>query len=137
MRRRTRPVLRHQALRAAGVRLQHALRAAGDRSNRSLGEARSLRHRHAVCADRLCWRSVAPSAMRRHHARLDVARVASLRDDRASRAAQRNRELVSARQLFEVAQRELLEELWRRTVKKRTSNPFAATNDVDQAALVQ
>jgi len=36
-----------------------------------------------------------------------------------------------------MTQSEVLEEDWRRPVHERTSKPFAATNDIDEATLVQ
>jgi hypothetical protein len=51
--------------------------------------------------------------------------------------AERDRELVHARQLAEVAERELLEEETRRAVEQRTPKAFGAPDDVNEPALVQ
>ena len=51
--------------------------------------------------------------------------------------AERDRQLVGARQLLEMPQRKMLEEDRRRSVQQRTAEPFGATDDVDEAALVQ
>lgn len=57
--------------------------------------------------------------------------------DRSRLIPQRDCELVRARQLAKVAERELLEKSGRGAVKKRASHPFAASNDLDQLTLVQ
>src|SRR5687768_10330308 len=51
--------------------------------------------------------------------------------------AECDRELVGARQLFEVAERELLQEEGRRAVEQRASESLRAAGHLDQATLVQ
>src|SRR5688572_1015854 len=50
---------------------------------------------------------------------------------------QRNRQLIGARQLLQVAQSEVLQEERRRAVQQRTTETFRAPDDIDESALVQ
>ena len=80
--------------------------------------------------------------LRRHHATNaspDPSPLvsASLGHDRTTSAAQCNREFISAWQFFQMAQRELFEEEWRRSVQQRATHSFRTSDDVDQSALVQ
>ena len=63
--------------------------------------------------------------------------AANARSQRLRRRPQRNRQLVSARQLFQMPQRELFEEQRRRAVQQRTTETLGPTHDVDQRALLQ
>lgn len=74
-------------------------------------------------------RERALDAHRLGHSRL-IQRCGCLR-------AERDRQLVGTRQLLEMTQCEVLEKDGRRTVHQRTAEPFAATDDVDETALVE
>lgn len=61
----------------------------------------------------------------------------SLHGSRATDTAQRNRQFVCTRQLFEMSQRELFKELRGGAVQQRTADAFTATHDVNESAFVQ
>src|SRR5689334_6826079 len=75
--------------------------------------------------------------MRHPHARARAECASAWRSERAWLRAQRDRELVGARQLAQMPERELLEERRRRPIEERAAQPFGSPNDVDQAALEQ
>src|SRR6185503_6608289 len=54
-----------------------------------------------------------------------------------TRRAQRNRQLVGARQLFQMTESELLEKRGSGPIHQRSPQAFASSNDIDQPALVQ
>src|SRR3954466_8630675 len=76
----------------------------------------------------------------RRASRVDLRRAFLLgvrRDHLVVGLPQRNRQLVGARQLLEVTQREVLQEERRRSVEQWTSQPLGAADDVNEPTLVQ
>src|ERR1041385_1458201 len=51
--------------------------------------------------------------------------------------AKSDRQLIAARQLFEMPEGEMLEEERRRPIEQRSPQTFATSSDVDQATLVK
>ena len=70
-----------------------------------------------------------------HHEDPDLD--ASLGEDGVTRSTQGNRQLVGARQLFEMTQTELFKKLRRSAVEQWTTDAFTAPDNVDESTFVQ
>src|SRR5689334_1953260 len=69
--------------------------------------------------------------------RIVVSVLTTPPSQRARLHAQCNRELIRARQLAEMPQRELLEKYGRGTVQQRVPQPLGTSHDIDEPALQQ